>query len=499
MDTLMTKKDLAKLTLFRELVYTHPKELSLESFSELLQISKRLTLNTIEELAHDLEIEKNFKDLEIKKNKYCYSIVNSSPMNIEYFMVSLQLHYLKNSIQFNIIYSLLTKHFDSMIQLAEYLYISTPHLYRQMADLKRFLAGFKIDIVFTETKNENNLVGSPKHLKTFYYFFYWGISQGIAWPLEDLFPIKKFNKEFKLAFSAPAHNPSKTKKLEILFLLSYLDKRNPPFTLSEDIKEIATIFKDLNDVSVYSQDYLTDEDELLFINLLSRISISELDNLEEKVALYSQVESLNSPIVKHSTELTESIFTQFFPDVFISIEDRAVTFYYIFIFHIYIYYFDTDLSVLFANPVSLKRFSTKSERFKLIEHKIMHFFHSITTEYNMKVDEKYLNGYYFLIASIIDYVDPMYLKIYIQYSKHGAGVNIIKRKLFTMFGKENIVIVDDINDARIIISDCFENEKPDQILFFITEISRPEMWQNLMLLILKEKFQKSFRFPFILE
>lgn len=110
----MTKKDLAKLTLFRELVYTHPKELSLESFSELLQISKRSTLNTIEELAHDLEIEKNFKDLEIKKNKYCYSIVNSSPMNIEYFMVSLQLHYLKNSIQFNIIYSLLTKHFDSI-------------------------------------------------------------------------------------------------------------------------------------------------------------------------------------------------------------------------------------------------------------------------------------------------------------------------------------------------------------------------------------------------
>lgn len=68
-----------------------------------------------------------------------------------------------------------------------------------------------------------------------------------------------------------------------------------------------------------------------------------------------------------------------------------------------------------------------------------------------------------------------------------------------MFGKENIVIVDDINDARIIISDCFEHQKPDQILFFITEISRPEMWQNLMLLILKEKFQKSFRFPFILE
>lgn len=163
---------------------------------------------------------------------------------------------------------------------------------------------------------------------------------------------------------------------------------------------------------------------------MSRISISELDNLEEKVALYSQVESLNSPIVKHSTELTESIFTQFFPDVFISIEDRAVTFYYIFIFHIYIYYFDTDLSVLFANPVSLKRFSTKSERFKLIEHKIMHFFHSITTEYNMKVDEKYLNGYYFLIASIIDYVDPMYLKIYIQYSKHVAGVNIKNKTLY---------------------------------------------------------------------
>ena len=68
-----------------------------------------------------------------------------------------------------------------------------------------------------------------------------------------------------------------------------------------------------------------------------------------------------------------------------------------------------------------------------------------------------------------------------------------------MFGKENIIIVDDINEAKIIISDCFENENQGQILFLIAEISRPEMWQNLMLLILKQKFQKSFRFPLMLD
>ena len=96
------KKDLAKLTLFRELVYNQPKELSLDYFSELLNISKRSTLRTVEELAHDLE--KDFEDMEIKKNKYSYSIMNNSLMNNEYFIVSLQLFYLKNSIQFNIIY-----------------------------------------------------------------------------------------------------------------------------------------------------------------------------------------------------------------------------------------------------------------------------------------------------------------------------------------------------------------------------------------------------------
>ncbi|MCC4311304.1 helix-turn-helix domain-containing protein [Carnobacterium maltaromaticum] len=497
MDTLLMKKDLAKLTLFRELVYNQPKELSLDYFSELLNISKRSTLRTVEELAHDLE--KDFEDMEIKKNKYSYSIMNNSLMNNEYFIVSLQLFYLKNSIQFNIIYSLLTKYFDSMTQLSEYLYISTPHLYRQMPEIKRFLAGFKIDIIFTEAKKKTNFVGSPKHLKTFYYFFYWGISQGIAWPFEEFFPLKKFNETFQLAFTDPSHIPSKTKKLEVLFLLSYLDKVNPPFELSEDIKEIVTIFKDINDVSTYSHNYVKHEDERLFINLLSRISMADLDNEEEKVVIYQRVLSSDSPIVTHSIKITESIFTHFFPDIFISIEDRAVTFYYIFIFHIYIHYFGIDLSVLFTNPVSLKRFSTKSEQFKLIEKNIVHFFDSITTEHNIKVDEKYLNGYYFLIASIIDYVDPMFLKIYIQYSKHIAGKNIIKSKLYTMFGKENIIIVDDINEAKIIISDCFENENQGQILFLIAEISRPEMWQNLMLLILKEKFQKSFRFPLMLD
>lgn len=165
MDTLLMKKDLAKLTLFRELVYNQPKELSLDYFSELLNISKRSTLRTVDELAHDLE--KDFEDMEIKKNKYSYSIMNNSLMNNEYFIVSLQLFYLKNSIQFNIIYSLLTKYFDSMTQLSEYLYISTPHLYRQMPEIKRFLAGFKIDIIFTEAKKKTNFVGSPKHLKTF--------------------------------------------------------------------------------------------------------------------------------------------------------------------------------------------------------------------------------------------------------------------------------------------------------------------------------------------
>ena len=61
MDTLLMKKDLAKLTLFRELVYNQPKELSLDYFSELLNISKRSTLRTVEELAHDLE--KDFEDM----------------------------------------------------------------------------------------------------------------------------------------------------------------------------------------------------------------------------------------------------------------------------------------------------------------------------------------------------------------------------------------------------------------------------------------------------
>ncbi|MEF9937929.1 MAG: helix-turn-helix domain-containing protein [Carnobacterium sp.] len=491
------KKDLAKLTLFRELVYNQPKELSLDYFSELLNISKRSTLRTVEELTHDLE--KEFENVEIIKNKYSYSIVNYSLMNNEYFIVRLQMFYFKNSIQFNIIYSLLTKYFDSMSQLSDYLYISTPHLYRQMPEIKRFLAGFKIDIVFNQTKQKTNFVGSQKHLKTFYYFFYWGFSQGIEWPFEDLFPLKKFNETFQLAFTDPSHTPAKTKKLEVLFLLSYLDKEDPPFKLSEDIKEIATIFKNINDVSTYSHNYLKHEDQLLFINLLSRISMADLDNDEEKIAIYHRVLSSNSPIVTRSIQLTESIFAQFFPNVLISIEDRAVTFYYIFIFHIYIHYFDIDLSVLSTNPISLKYFSTKSEQFKLIEQEIIRFFTSITNEHNIKVDEKYLNSYYFLIASIIDYVNPMFLKIYIQYSKYIAGKSIIKSKLFTIFGKENIVIVDNINDAKIIISDCFENERPGQILFLITGISRPEMWQNLMLLILKEKFQKSFRFPFLLD
>lgn len=494
MDKLLIKKDFAKLTIFRELIYSYPKDVPLNYFSDYLNLSKRSTLSLIADLNHDFEHIMDLPTVRVKENKQAYFIKTDTAENFEIHALNLQAYYLKNSIQFNILLTLLNNYFYSMAELADYLYISSTHLYRQIADLKSILVAFKIDIIFTGKDAKTNFIGSQKHLKTFYWIFYWAYSQGIFWPLEDKMSITELHEKFQLKIDNPTNKPSKTRKLELLFFLSYLDSESSTFSLSTDIKDIALLLKEVNDVSAFTAKYITKEDELLFLNLISRILVSELDTTEDKIQIHKKISSLKSPIVTQSTQLTESIFDHFLSLKQASTEERSIAFYYIFIYHLYIHLLDADITVFSKTPVSLNQFSNKSERFKLLEKEIVQFFKGFIENYNIEIEDIYLNGYYFLISSIIEYTKPTPLKIYIQYSRHFAGENIIKNKILNMFGEENISIIDNINEATIVVSDSYEVKRPDQIFFFITELSRPEVWQNLIYLILNELFNKNFKF-----
>lgn len=109
-----------------------------------------------------------------------------------------------------------------------------------------------------------------------------------------------------------------------------------------------------------------------------------------------------------------------------------------------------------------------------------------------KISDSHLNLAYKLIHSFLSQLEKTHLTVYIQFSKNMFGESYIHSQLYKLFGKESIVVVDNIKNADIVISDFYEQRYKDENYFHFDDVENKDSWNKLFSFVHKHQLSSFY-------
>lgn len=505
MDIFLEKRNYNKLELFKCLT-TEIKGITVEDMEIYLNLSTISIKRSLLELEGDLLCLYKQDIQLIKYNAMYFLLLASNKQRTEY-VDTLTLYYLKQSVPFSTILSLIETPYASLDQALNSIPISVSYYYKIYKKIRPWLNNWGVDINFI--KKNTNLSGSQLHTRFFLYYFYWNSFKGTEWPFTNV------SKEFILSYSSffykealPKINPSEQCRMTYhlaIFFENAIKNKNYVHISSQN-KQIMKVFKDVHDLSTplvqmanlpqlsIPENIL--ENEQLYFNFIARLTSTTLDSDMNKQKIGEKLLLLNNPIVHYCKSLLLNIVKYF------KLDCSSKQYYYL-IYITTIYCFsNTTLNLdhhIFVkkHPTKEMEGTTAKIESKELTAKIEYFL----TQFNATCPEKkiakemfqYPNVFYNYIYFIILYLDKHKLSVFVNYSKNIYSEALIKKKLLSTLSNNTLVIVDNIDDADIIVSDCTEHTlKAGCSFFLIDDISEIETWINLinhlMVLVLEKNF-----------
>ncbi|MGX7243462.1 helix-turn-helix domain-containing protein [Enterococcus quebecensis] len=490
MENMLNEKSKKKIQLFTELLYRENEEISFSYLQNFLNISLSTLKRYFQELSTDVKANEHLQNLKLKKRTGGYLVQNHSVHDMDYLIIQLRLKYFEESLLFKIFLELLLNHYNSVEDLADKLYVSPPHIYKNINIINAELKRFPLKIVFHPN---TNFQGKEKYIRMLNFYFFWNVYRGIAWPYN--FPnMKHFSASVDFTQLETKYPDSVVKRLEFMVGLFMVRQKEHPIRLPKKIKALSKYFKTANDVSQLVEPFLASEDEILFFNLIARCYISEVDTLQDKVRLYESFPR-SLPLIKACDLLIEEYEQNIHFDSSVNKDQRATIFYYVLIGMIQATYFS-------MSPVQFFRASfieENSNKLSIKEnHSIHEFYHNFKKEHpDFPVPDSCNFGMCVLLTVLTETFSPPSLSVYIQYSKNNIGTAYIKNKLLTIFNPKTIQITESLQDAELVIIDCFEprEERTKQKVFYISDVYDEQTWYELFSCIQMILFKMNKRIP----
>ncbi|MEI5995556.1 helix-turn-helix domain-containing protein [Candidatus Enterococcus mansonii] len=482
MEFFLTDKNKKKLELFKELVFKEGEAVSFTYLQDFLDISLSTLKRYFNELEGDIKKNEELKNIYFKKNTGSYQLVNHSNFDIDYLFIHLRIYYLKDSLQFKIISEILDKNYATADELADKLFVSVPYLYKQITTLNDQLSQFHLKIVF---HSKENLCGDEKHLRMFFFYFYWNTSRGIAFPIElklsNFLSNSIMTQELEMKYS-----PSTIKRLKLILGIATLRQFKFPIHLSDKEKEVLKPFKLSGGLFGIGEKHLRSEDEQLFFELMVRSFISDIDTSEEKLLLYKSFSRTNS--IVHSCDLLVLEYEKhFFARNPINQNARVNIFYHLLItlLHCSMFSINPLLYLHSELPYDPNEFDSMKEHTPDLSN-VSHFYKDFSIQ-NPEFDlaPSFNLGICMLLTILTDMFVVPTMTIYIEYSGNNLGSNFIKNRLLMLFNPQTIRFTTNIMDAQIVITDYFEVHgfRDNQKFFFMDSFLDKRTWYDLTLFI----------------
>ncbi|WP_169741060.1 helix-turn-helix domain-containing protein [Carnobacterium gallinarum] len=479
---------------------------SKDSIFQKLDISLSTLKRYALSLNEDLQAIKEFNQMKIIDKRGEYRFDNATPFNGYYVIKKMNLSYYSNSLNFQLLQKVFSSSIKHLSDLPEMLCISLPYVYKLLLEANQFLAPFHIKIEYSKKLDNIFISGSATNIRLFETYFFWNVNQGIEWPFENITLDEVYQcfteDELKFIF-----NLSVSKQSKYLYSLAVIHRFFPSkqaaLKLEEPFLETLSVFRSNTDLSrplvqLLNTSYPLINDpekmnmESLFFNLMGRVFSSYRDSEEIQLDIGKELFLLNNELIDYCKQLISSLLIEF-PKLKQNSDYNETRYKLLYFFSLYfanIFYIHFDSSNMSEfMPISSEIQSLQSPLF--IKGK--DFFDRFIVEHPLTKDKVitdfHMSLIYNLIYSFISQVEKTHLTAYIQFSKDMFGESYIHNQLYKLFGKENIMVVDHITDADIIISDFYEYRYKEENYFYFDAVDNKASWSKLFNFVHKHQIE----------
>lgn len=465
------------------------KETTLNSISQFLNVSIRLTKETIIHINEHFYTFFNYPEFIYSSN---FGVVKVNA-KYEFHALSdinrLKLLLLKENLLFKLCFLLTTNSSISRHELLNQLFISETYLGKQIKQLKSFLISFGLNIeVFNGVYN---LKGPEPLVRIFTFVFLFDSFQDVEWPFKNLSP-KEIENSFTDSLLLNINKKGKSERLAIYFLISIFHLRTSSgnsINTYRSINEEQTLSNFYNltkefqfDIHSILSSSLINESVIESHYLIFLACISTSDMIE--MSLKSQIGKafLNSGstfiLTKDIIDNNFSIISQNVSDSLLSLVSYHLT---VAIISSYILE-DTTQNFLFL-------LSSFHPTYLDLDVEFIESFQKNNANIQMGKNQLLLISR--LLYSIYNSNLQTSLYIYIQMSRDlSASFNIISR-IEGVFNTQNIRITNNISDADVIVTDIFEGiDKQMKNIIYLDSINNRSVWKELLSNILQMYLEK---------
>lgn len=465
------------------------KETTLNSISQFLNISIRLTKETIIHINEHFYIFFNYPEFISSSNFGVIKINDKYEFHALSDINRIKLLLLKENLLFNLCFLFTTNSSISRHELLNQLVISETYLGKLIKQFRSFLSNFGLNI---EVSNGiYSLKGPEPLIRVFIFVFLFDAFQDVEWPFKNLSQ-KEIENSFTDSLLLKINKKGSSERLALYFLISIFHLRTSSgnsintyrsiteeqtlsnfYTLTKEFQlDIHSILSSsLINASVIESHYLiflacistSDMIETSFKSQIGKAFLNSgstfiltKDIIDNNFSIISQnvSESLLSLVSYH---LTVAIISSYI------LEDFTQNFLFL-LSSFHPTYLDLDVEFI-------ESFQKRNANIQMGKNQLLLISRLLYSIYNSNLQTS--------------------LYIYIQMSRDiSASFNIISR-IEGVFNRQNIKITNNVSEADVIITDIFEGiEKSSVKIIYLDSINNRKSWDELFSNILHLYLEK---------
>ena len=480
---LLKKKSVTKLEIFLFLT-EHQFFITTRYLADHFAMSESNLILYIQELEQDF-LSLNLAELSIiNQKKFLKLEIDQADIAKCYYQLFGK--YCLESTNFQIITALLEHNANSIVSISQQTNYSASYLYTKMKSINQFLALYGISFKFS-SRGKKVITGTELQIQYCFLDVYWTIFANTTLPYgeEEKMTIDfTLNTYFKKDL-LESMNGGMTDKLYLILKICHY---NFPMTSLENVQKELSQFQYIHrlvdpDVDILNSQLPLCYEQRILINVLARLTISQLDSNERSIQHYQELLKASFPYLLYSKKLVEE-FSHYFQ---LDIPKKQKILYSLSfaIIQLHNTFLDSEQP---NTPLPTVMFYQEQENYLKLENAIARFYQEFKSQY-----WDYLPN--FLEKENTQWIIEELFHLYDSFKKQPTiviGINYTKdfyiskdliNKIQQIFSTESIVIQRYyMEECHIVISDSPLDHLPSHIkkIYLLKGVIQPNDWKKII-------------------
>lgn len=469
---LFTKTQLQKLSIIYS---TYPTKIATSTLESQCNIPKKELKRTIINLNEEIcefEILEEISNAILIKGGFVYLSSEVNSKKYASIIMKLRKKYLLSSSVYKALLFCFEQRVFKLSDLADHLFYSDSYTYKVIKKLKNFFDYLESDIkLVKKSKTDLFIEGNESSIRIFHYLLVMLVSEEDNWIFKSI-SIENietcYSNEFLEKFNSLT-NCNKTRIRNVLAVCEMAIKKNYYLSnISSSVIALGKVMNSEEENSIYlTCTKLLGVQEQIYLSFIMNYFCQELRSREQKIIIGIKYSKLKN-------NMLIQLVINFLNDINIYTPLSKKNYYELL--------YTLCKRIIVIHHFGLHKFMCENNFIFYKGDTERHIEHLVEKHFNEYKNEKSFNMLKYslipLTASYVKLSTREALKVYVEFQHHSEYRSMIINKLKLNYSKSLLKIVDNYDNADIVISDIPSSERKKN-LFLFHRISDADTWKYL--------------------